>query len=172
MKKNKLAAIIVGAVLITGSTVSISAASIGKAHHKSHSSKGSQNSAFLRGVASGDSWAALHSVLNPNEKKDSPVAPILAPSGILPSDTSTVTISSDENGINEEHGTNHENASGNNEAAELNDDDAVIGIPVVSSPTPTPSATPNIPAAIANPMTNSRGDSHENSDHSQSDSND
>ena len=171
MKKNQLAAIIVGAVLITGSTLSISAASMSKFHHKSHSTTASQKSSFLRGVTPNNSWAALHAVLNDQGKKDSPIAPITAPPGLLPSDTSTVTMSSDEDGINEEDGTNNEDASennqgnsGNNEVGEVNDDDApgIIGAPSIPVPT----------TGIDNPMTKSHGDSGEQSDQSQGDSND
>jgi hypothetical protein len=170
MKKNQLAAIIVGAVLITGSTVSISAASMGKSHHKSHSISASQKSGFLRGVVAGNSWAALHSVLNSEAKKDTPVAPIVAPPGILLSDTSTVTMPADDDGINEDSATNNEESatgddqenSGDNQVAVIDDDTATIG---VALPLPTPTT------GITNPMTNNHGDSNGHSDHSQGDSN-
>jgi hypothetical protein len=158
MKKNQLAAIIIGAVLITGSTVSISAASMSRSHHKSHSTAASHDSSFLRGVMPNNSWAALHSVLNAHEKKDSPVAPITAPTGLLASDTSTVTMPSDDDGINEENGTN-------NEVGDLTDDDDAPGIiGALSTPAPT--------TGIAHPMMESHGDSGEHSDQSQGDSND
>ena len=157
MKKIQWAAIIVGAVLITGSTVSISAASMSKSHHKSHTTAASQKSSFLRGVIPSNSWAALHSVLNAHGKKESPVAPITAPPGLLPSDTSTVTMSSDEDGIDEEDGTN-------NEVGEANDDDTpgIISAPSIPAPT----------AGIDNSMKKSHGDSGEHSDQSEGDSND
>jgi len=155
MKKHQLAAIIVGAVLITGSTVSISAASMSRGHHKSHSAKSSASASYLKGVKEANSWAALHSVLNGSGKVEASLPPILPPAGILPLDTSTATMELGDDGINE--------------VGDANDDDApgVIATPVV----PAPTATPNSPTGIVNPMTKQHGDSSEHSDHSQGDSN-
>ncbi|HEX7404950.1 MAG TPA: hypothetical protein VF307_03395 [Candidatus Nanopelagicaceae bacterium] len=155
MKKHQLAAIIVGAVLITGSTVSISAASMSKGHHKSHSAKSSASASYLKGVKEANSWAALHSVLNRSGKVEASLPPILPPSGILPSDTSTATMALGDDG--------------NNEVGDSNDDDApgVVAAPVVPAPTP----TPNSPTGIVNPMTKHHGDSNEQSGQSQEGSN-
>ena len=85
------------------------------------------------------------------------MAPIKAPPGLLPSDTSTATMSSDEDGINDEDGTN-------NEIGEVNDDDSPGIIGALSIPVPT--------TGIDNSMKKSHGDSGEHSDHSEGDSND
>jgi hypothetical protein len=160
MKKNQWAAIIIGAVLITGSTVSISAASMSKNHHKSHAIKAKAASGFLRGVVQGNSWAALHAVLNAHANVETPVVPIVAPPGLLPSDTTTAGVEADEDGIVQEDATENEDLAG------VNDDDAspIIGVTA-------PTLDPNAPTGIANPMTKSHDGANEHSDQSEGDSN-
>jgi hypothetical protein len=172
MKKNQLAAIVVGAVLITGSTVSISAASISKGHHKSNSSKEVRNPGYLQGVAHSESWAALHSILSPKSKSEGAVPAILPPMGLVPSDSSTVTMPSDDQEINQTD-TSTVSVKSEDDAimeAELSDDAApgVMG----SLALPTPTSAPTNPAGIPNPMTKSHEGSDGHSDQSQGDSND
>jgi hypothetical protein len=165
MKKMKLAAVIVGAALITGSTISISAASIARDHHKSNSGKGNHGSGYLQGVSHGDRWAALHSILNPQGKDAAPVAPILAPSALLPFDTSTATtLPKGDDGISED------DAAINEDDAGVNDDDAS---PLIVTPSiPTPLTTPTPSAGIPNPMTAPNGGSHEHADQTSDNSDD
>lgn len=171
MKKIQLAAVIVGAVLITGSTVSISAASFAR-DWRSDFSAGDQGSGYLQGVLQGDTWAALHLALHPQGTNAAPVAPILAPSGLLPFDTSTATtLPKGDDGISEDDAVINEDDAAVNEDDEGISGDASLAISIPSV-IPSPTASPTTPSRIPNPMTAPNSGSHEHADQSSNNSDD
>lgn len=171
MKKIKVAAVIIGAVLITGSTVSISAASFARDWRSDFSAR-DQGSGYLQGVSHGDAWVALHSVLHPQTADAAPIAPILAPSGLLSFDTSTATtLPKGDEGISEDDAVVNEDDAVVNEDDEGISDDASLAISI-SSVTPSPTASPTTPSGIPNPMTAPNSGSHEHADQSSNNSDD
>ena len=172
MKKNRMVAVIIAAALVTGSTVSIAAASLARDRHESNSGNG-VNSDYLVGVSNGHSWGALQSILNPQALETSPIAPIVAPWTIF--DTSTATMEQDDTSTatmeQDDSATaimEQDDSAIDAEDSAINADDSSLGlgIPSLSLPTTTPTTPSSSPSTIVNPMSTLHGDSQDQTDQS------